>query len=214
VQRDDRDRRLTLEDLSAATGMTARNVRAYQTKGLIPPPVRQGRRSMYSGEHLRRLQAIERARARGASLALIASHLAQGRPLDDDTLISWPDEPHSDASRPRAEIGDLLARLDGRRDDATRGAVEALVAGGVLQREGRSLYAGPELAAALTALPPDGRSVQVALGLAQRAMAAAVPLAETVRTSVPGTDASLVSRLGEIVGCVVRVVVANHVGGS
>src|SRR5690349_14929704 len=81
---------LTLDDLSAATGMTARNVRAYQTKGLIPPPTRQGRRSVYGVEHLRRLQAIERARARGASLSLIANHLAEGRPLEGDTLIGWP----------------------------------------------------------------------------------------------------------------------------
>jgi hypothetical protein len=40
-------------------------------------------------EHLQRLQAIERARARGASLTLIATHLAQGRPLDEDTVIGW-----------------------------------------------------------------------------------------------------------------------------
>lgn len=209
MQKDDRDRRLTLEDLSAATGMTARNVRAYQTKGLIPPPVRQGRRSMYGVEHLRRLQAIERARARGASLSLIASHLAQGRSLDDDTLISWPVDPD-----PRAEIGELLARLDGRRDAAVRAHVDALIAGGVFQREGRSVYTGRDLAAALSALQGDGLTVQVALGVARRAMAAAVPLAEAVRSSVAAPEAAVTNRLGEIAGCVVRVVVAGRTGGA
>ena len=115
VRRDE----FTLDELAAATRMTARNVRAYQTKGLIPAPSRSGRRSVYRGEHLQRLQAIEQARRRGASLSLIAAHLAAGRALDGDTLIDWQSDGPTLTSRPRSEshdIAPLLAQLDGQYD--------------------------------------------------------------------------------------------------
>jgi len=222
---------LTLQDLSAATGMTARNVRAYQTKGLIPPPLRQGRRSVYGPEHLHRLQAIERARARGASLSLIASHLADGRLLDGETLIGWSPTapPGPDGSRPdgtapgarpanaglarasRTEIGTLLDRADHGRDPAAHAQVDELIAAGVFQQEGRRVYTGRDLAAALTALQRLGLPLGVALGVAQRAMTAAVPIADTVQQSVAELEpvpASVTGHLGDVAGCVVRHVVA------
>ena len=216
-----KEQRLTLEDLSAATGMTARNVRAYQTKGLIPPPTRQGRRSVYSVEHLRRLQAIERARARGASLSLIASHLAEGNSLDEDTLIGWAPQGRTggdDASARRGarshrtEIGALLATLDHQRDPAAQGRVEALIAAGVFQQEGRRVYTGRDLAAALTALQRQGLPVDVALGVAQRAMAAARPIADAVHQAAgefEPTALTVTSHLGEIAICVVRHLVSG-----
>jgi len=222
------EQRLTLEDLSAATGMTARNVRAYQTKGLIPPPTRQGRRSVYGVEHLRRLQAIERARSRGASLSLIASHLAQGHPLDEDTLIGWGPggrpadpgggEPRSNGGGRRAarahrtDIAALLAALDHQRDPTAQASVEELIAAGVFQLEGRRVYTGRDLAAALTALQRQGLPIEAALGIAQRSMAAAGTIADAVRQSL-GRHAVIADtasvHLGELAVCVVRHVVAD-----
>jgi DNA-binding transcriptional MerR regulator len=218
------EQRLTLEDLSAAIGMTARNVRAYQTKGLIPPPGRQGRRSVYGVEHLRRLQAIERARARGASLSLIASHLAEGNALDDDTLVGWqspPDRGGSEAERRpvrsrRSEIGTLLAGLDHQRDPVAQARVEELLAAGVFVQEGRRVYTGRDLATAMTALQRQGLPVAIALGVAQRAMTAALPVAEAVRESVDGfgaVTASATSHLREVAVCVVRHVVSGQPAG-
>lgn len=212
------EQRLTLEDLSAATGMTARNVRAYQTKGLIPPPTRQGRRSVYGVEHLRRLQAIERARARGASLSLIASHLADGNPLDDDTLVGWEPLPDQDDAADRAspgrrtDIAGLLATLDHQRDPAAQARIEELLAAGVFEQEGTRVYTGRDLAAALTALQEQGLPIAVALGVAQRAMVAARPVAEAVRTALQASgpvSGAAASHLGEVAGCVVRRVVAG-----
>src|SRR5215212_12011237 len=74
--------RLTLAELASAVGMTARNVRAYQTRGLLQPPRRAGRSSVYGAEHVRRLLQVQRARARGASLALLQTLIAEGRDLD------------------------------------------------------------------------------------------------------------------------------------
>jgi DNA-binding transcriptional MerR regulator len=216
---------LTLDDLSAATGMTARNVRAYQTKGLIPPPTRQGRRSVYGLEHLQRLQAIERARARGASLSLIASHLAEGRALTDDTLISWPadaedrapgDDVTGGRASPRAEIGPLLAQLGHPRDPAVQAHVEALLAAGIFRQEGRYVYTGGELAAALTAALSQGLPIQAALGVALRAMAAAGPIADAVRQTLAELDLArgeVTGPLGEVASCVVREVVTGHFTG-
>ncbi|HEY6794911.1 MAG TPA: MerR family transcriptional regulator [Kineosporiaceae bacterium] len=207
---------LTLDDLSAATGMTARNVRAYQTKGLIPPPVRQGRRSMYGLEHLRRLQAIERARARGASLSLIATHLAEGRSLDEETVIGWPTAPghRADAADERAdrrtEIGPLLAQLDHQRDPGAKAQLEELIAAGIFHQEGRRVYADRDLAAALTALQGQGLPIRAALGVAGRTMAAAAPVADAVRQAIAELDVhedQVTGHLGEVASRVVRQVI-------
>jgi len=82
-------RRLTLDELADTCGMTARNIRAYQTRGLLPAPLRHGRRTVYDGRHVERLRAIHRARAEGASLALIATQLARTGTLADPTLGGW-----------------------------------------------------------------------------------------------------------------------------
>jgi DNA-binding transcriptional MerR regulator len=80
----------TLEQLARATGMTVRNIRAYQTRGLIPRPTREGRRSIYGSEHLQRLRQIKAARAHGATLALIRSHLRAGGNLETTEPATVP----------------------------------------------------------------------------------------------------------------------------
>src|SRR5512133_2601332 len=76
------EERLTLERLAGAVGMTIRNVRAYQTRGLLQPPQRVGRTSVYTRDHVERLRQVQRARARGASLQLLRTLIAEGRDLD------------------------------------------------------------------------------------------------------------------------------------
>ena len=49
---------LTLEELTARVGMSVRNVRFYTTKGLVPPPIRQGRSGYYSDDHVARLELV------------------------------------------------------------------------------------------------------------------------------------------------------------
>ena len=73
---------LTLAELADAVGMTARNVRAYQTRGLLQPPRRSGRSSVYGDEHVRRLMQVQQARARGASLTLLRTLIREGRDLE------------------------------------------------------------------------------------------------------------------------------------
>lgn len=62
----------TIDELAQAAQMTVRNVRAYQDKGLIPPPEIRGRTGIYSDAHLARLRMIGPLLSRGYSLGNIA----------------------------------------------------------------------------------------------------------------------------------------------
>jgi DNA-binding transcriptional MerR regulator len=51
--------------------MTVRNVRAHQSRGLLPPPEVRGRTGYYGPEHVARLALIQEMQAEGFSLELI-----------------------------------------------------------------------------------------------------------------------------------------------
>ena len=62
---------LRIDELAQRAGTTSRNVRAYQARGLIPPPELRGRTGYYGEEHLRRLELINHLQERGFSLEAI-----------------------------------------------------------------------------------------------------------------------------------------------
>lgn len=62
---------VTLDELARLSGMTARNVRAHQERGLLPPPQVRGRVGWYSQDHLDRLRMIAELQAEGLSLAAV-----------------------------------------------------------------------------------------------------------------------------------------------
>jgi DNA-binding transcriptional MerR regulator len=62
---------LTIDQLAQRTGMTVRNVRAHQSRGLLPPPEVRGRTGYYGPEHVTRLELIQEMQADGFSLELI-----------------------------------------------------------------------------------------------------------------------------------------------
>lgn len=65
----------TVEALSERTGVSVRNVRAYQTAGLMPPPRLQGRTAIYNAEHLGKLELIRDLRKQGFKLDTIKGML-------------------------------------------------------------------------------------------------------------------------------------------
>lgn len=67
---------MTVEDLANQTGVSVRNIRAYQTAGLLPPPRLQGRLGLYGQEHLGKLELIRDLRQQGFGLEAIGSMLA------------------------------------------------------------------------------------------------------------------------------------------
>lgn len=66
---------MTIDELARRAGTTSRNVRAYQERGLLPPPERAGRVGVYGEGHLARLRLIANLTERGFSLASIGALL-------------------------------------------------------------------------------------------------------------------------------------------
>ena len=62
---------LTIDALAQRVGMTVRNVRAYQSRGLIPPPELRGRTGYYGEQHVARLELIRDLQAEGFNLEAI-----------------------------------------------------------------------------------------------------------------------------------------------
>jgi DNA-binding transcriptional MerR regulator len=70
---------LTIDELARQAGMTVRNVRAYQSRGLIPPPELRGRTGYYKPEHVARLELIKDLQAEGFNLEAIKRILDRAR---------------------------------------------------------------------------------------------------------------------------------------
>jgi len=62
---------MTVTELADAVGMTPRNIRAYQSRGLLFPPTISGRVAVYSGAHVARLELIASLQREGFTLAAI-----------------------------------------------------------------------------------------------------------------------------------------------
>lgn len=67
----DEDEQLTIDQLAQRTGMTVRNIRAHQARGLLPPPEVRGRTGYYGPDHLARIELIRELQADGYNLDLI-----------------------------------------------------------------------------------------------------------------------------------------------
>lgn len=179
----------TLEELAEAAGMTVRNVRSYQTRGLIPPPRRKGRRSVYGREHLARLSAIKEARQRGASLKLIETHLSEGGALEAEavrrTLAPGAPTGRTRSTAASARVPERLTSLDrlldgGRLPATLQPHLDDLIGEGVLRQNGRRIVTTRELASALVDLHRHGLPLESSLQVAARTALAARTLADDV----------------------------------
>lgn len=66
---------LGLAELAARSGVGARTIRFYTTRGLLPAPARRGRAAVYGPGHLARLELIRTLQATGLSLNAIGDYL-------------------------------------------------------------------------------------------------------------------------------------------
>lgn len=62
---------LTIDELARASGVTVRNLRAYQARGLLPAPEVRARTGYYGPEHRARLELIQDLQAQGVKLETI-----------------------------------------------------------------------------------------------------------------------------------------------
>jgi DNA-binding transcriptional MerR regulator len=87
---------ISISELAERVEMSVRNIRAHQSRGMLPPPVRQGRVACYGEEHEAALLRIKQLQAKGYNLAAI-----------DELLRSGSDE---DAALHRLVLAPLLGR--------------------------------------------------------------------------------------------------------
>jgi DNA-binding transcriptional MerR regulator len=62
---------MTIDELAHRTGMTVRNIRAHQSRGLVPPPEVRGRTGYYGDAHVSRVELIQELQADGFNLESI-----------------------------------------------------------------------------------------------------------------------------------------------
>jgi DNA-binding transcriptional MerR regulator len=63
--------KMTIGELARRTGMTIRNIRAHQTRGLLPPPEVHGRTGYYNEGHVARIELTREMQAEGLNLEAI-----------------------------------------------------------------------------------------------------------------------------------------------
>lgn len=153
-----------IDDLARAAGMTTRNVRAYQDRGLLPPPRRSGRVGLYDDAHLARLRLIGSMLGRGYTTAHIAEMLhawESGRDLGavmglEETLGSpWNDD--LPAAMPAKQVRSLAG---------DKASYNRMVALGLIKKQGNEIIVQrPQLLSAFAEMRGFGMPTAAVLDL-------------------------------------------------
>jgi DNA-binding transcriptional MerR regulator len=81
---------MTIDELARRVDMTARNVREWQTLGLVPPPQRRGRIGIYNDDHISHIERIKSLRVQGFPLDVIRRILEQsGESAPEVRRLAW-----------------------------------------------------------------------------------------------------------------------------
>lgn len=170
-----------VEALAAKADVSVDTVRFYQSRGLLPPPRREGRVAWYDDDHLERLARIRRLQARGLTLATITRLLAGELDAADEALVTAvaviPDAP-GDVDEVTLTIEELA-----ERSGIPLGLLQAVVKEGLLipRRAGgedRFTTADVEAGAAGLRLLEAGLPLPEVLALARQHHAAMRAVAE------------------------------------
>ena len=123
--------RYAMAELVEETGFSARAIRFYITKGLLPPAHGRGPTATYDSGHLLRLRAIQRRRERGLSLDEIKEDLGGRTDEEIADELEIRTEPEEDRWRriilhPNIELH-VRERAGQERDFRLARAVERIV---------------------------------------------------------------------------------------
>ena len=133
----------TIDQLAHSSGVTVRNIRAHQSRGLLPPPDVRGRTGFYTDEHLNRLRLIADMQGDGFNLNSIKRILANlpagsaGQVLGFEQALRqpWADE------EPEVVTADSLVELAGA--DADEALLKKAIRLGMLVPLGEDSYEIP-----------------------------------------------------------------------
>jgi DNA-binding transcriptional MerR regulator len=81
-----RKERMTIDELAHEVGVSSRNIRYYQTRGLLPPPTVRGRTGYYGDRHVERLRLIQELSNEGLNLQAIGWLLGGASAVDSEEL--------------------------------------------------------------------------------------------------------------------------------
>ena len=160
---------LTIDELARRAGMTVRNVRAHQSRGLLPPPEVRGRTGFYGAEHLARLELIRTLQDDGFNLESIRRLLERTGGSSEELLrfTRAAREPFADETPEVIGIEELGRRFgaEGRAD-----LLERAVALGLLRPlgDGRFEDMSPRIGRAGEELTALGVGPDVALDVLER----------------------------------------------
>lgn len=169
---------MRIDDLAREAGITTRNIRAYQDKGLLPPPEIVGRTGWYDDRHLARLRVISRLLGRGFSLAAIGDLLAswdEGRGLGD--VLGLQDAvrgPYTDEEPVEVGQDELAARF---ADQPPSVGDRAAALGLIEPTDDGWIIPSPRMLDAAAILLEAGYPVDVLLDEAERLQAEAAAIA-------------------------------------
>jgi len=154
----DAARGLTIDELAARTGMTVRNIRAHQARGLLPPPEVRGRTGYYGAEHVARVELVQELQADGFNLAAIRRLLDRAGGSSAEVLRFTRAARSFEEEAPAVIAADELnATFDGgaraAREAVRLGMLRPLGDDAFEVRSPRLLAVGAELAA--LGIPPE-----------------------------------------------------------
>lgn len=89
------DAEKTLSELADESGIPARTIRFYITRGLVDGPVKAGREAAYTAAHVARLKRIKSLQSEGRMLSEIAALLEdrQPKPAENAPPTAWWQHP-------------------------------------------------------------------------------------------------------------------------
>jgi DNA-binding transcriptional MerR regulator len=166
---------MTIDELARQTGMTARNIRAHQSRGLLPPPVIRARTGFYGPEHADRVRMILQLQDEGFNLAAIKRLVESNGAIGFTREVLRP----FDGEEPEAVTEDELARRFGGDFDAR--ALAKLAKLEILRplEDGRWEAPSPTLLRAGEQLVELGIPLRHVLAVAERIARATEDIADT-----------------------------------
>src|SRR4051795_9255319 len=162
--------------------MTVRNIRAHQSRGLLPPPAIEGRTGYYGPEHVARLELIAEMQADGFNLAAIQRLLENAAGSESEVLgfkralTSWQEEEPEFVT-----VDELIDRLKIRSDAPNPKLLKRALDLGFLidLGEGRFQVTSPTLFKAAEELRDLGVPTQTLLAVLERLDKASRSVAES-----------------------------------
>jgi DNA-binding transcriptional MerR regulator len=134
------DATLTIDELARKAGMTVRNVRSHQSRGLLPPPEVRGRVGHYGPDHLERLELIKELQGQGFNLEGIRQ-LIEGASGSTSDLLGFTRAIREPFQEEEPEVVDVQALNERWGDDPA--LLEKAVEQGLLTPLGNGLYETP-----------------------------------------------------------------------